>query len=689
MGNTTSTKNVYVHYPSNFPCKQLEETSYSDLISLSNCIKSIKGQDSNSASPTDIYILTDSNYKTLFMKVFITGLDTTFSKNINLKEFMDNIYPLVYEYGVYLGKINKLVKYNICPFFVTTKGGSLHKTSDQLIEFLKTNLRYNDGKKVPISEIEDNFTRNVKTILNNMFSSRQTRLSISNNSKYTFPPEIENLKLNENYTFGYFITEGFSSSKPANDIFSIYNNYSNISTFDKNKFENYKQLILLFTFQMAIAFKSLELSKISNCDIHLGNVLFDTDLKISNLLNKNLTGISNKYVFFVENKTYQINLPFLIKIYDFDRSYIYGDDTVYSAIKNKHFSVDPTYNKSTLRDFLFPMTILIRELYDILKVIPVSDIDTIDSISDIINTLSYIVLKTKSLIPIKQTDINTSTVNSIPGDLSIRTSLDYVSSYSTLKSYSKLFITFIKQVEQTPFLLKDQNIRNRELHDDTFNTSSIFNNLDEIIDLIYNKIDSTFKNIFCNDNDCITDSDILKYYINSNSFDYFGILNKKELYKSINKQYSIFINDNKNKIVKLTQEIQTKDNELNIKFENYKNDLIKEYEKELEKYKDNLNKEYNEKLQQLKIQIKEENKNELNKEYNEKLEQLKIQIKEENKNELNKEYSIKFEQYKNELQNDYYNKYEEYKKKLINEYSEELEKYKKQLEEQYSTKMNF
>ena len=39
MGNTTSTKNVYVHYPSNFPCKQLEETSYSDLISLSKNLK--------------------------------------------------------------------------------------------------------------------------------------------------------------------------------------------------------------------------------------------------------------------------------------------------------------------------------------------------------------------------------------------------------------------------------------------------------------------------------------------------------------------------------------------------------------------------------------------------------------------------------------------------------------------------
>ncbi len=45
MGNTKSSTNNIFHYPTDFPCKQIEETAYSDLNSLSNCIVSINGQD--------------------------------------------------------------------------------------------------------------------------------------------------------------------------------------------------------------------------------------------------------------------------------------------------------------------------------------------------------------------------------------------------------------------------------------------------------------------------------------------------------------------------------------------------------------------------------------------------------------------------------------------------------------------
>jgi hypothetical protein len=62
MGNTLYNGNLYTHYPVNFPCKQLEETSFSDLVSLKNCILNINGQNSNIASSTDIY------YK-IFLKI--------------------------------------------------------------------------------------------------------------------------------------------------------------------------------------------------------------------------------------------------------------------------------------------------------------------------------------------------------------------------------------------------------------------------------------------------------------------------------------------------------------------------------------------------------------------------------------------------------------------------------------------
>jgi ribulose-5-phosphate 4-epimerase/fuculose-1-phosphate aldolase len=53
-----------------------------------------------------------------------------------IDKLTNDIKPLIYEYAMYLGKINKLVKYNICPFFVTTKGGSLRTTKKEIINFL-------------------------------------------------------------------------------------------------------------------------------------------------------------------------------------------------------------------------------------------------------------------------------------------------------------------------------------------------------------------------------------------------------------------------------------------------------------------------------------------------------------------------------------------------------------------------
>lgn len=557
MGNTISANNFNLHYPKQFPCNQLEERSYSDLNSLSSCISSIKGQDSNSTSPTDIYILKDYKNTTYFMKTFITSIDKSYINNT--KKFEDEIYPLIYEYGVYLGKINKFVKYNICPFFVTTKGGKLHNNKDEILNFLNGKLYDVSGIPLSYNQIEANFVRNIKTIINNMFhfGSKINRKSINNNLTYNFNSPLSGLTIDDKYKFGYFITQGFNNSKSANDVFLNY--VSKLNTFTSNNFKNFKQLLLLFVFQMAIAFKSLDLSKISNCDIHLGNVLFDNNLDISHLSNVNLTNDTNNSLFFIENNIYKINLPFLIKIYDFDRSYVYGNGTSSSEIKNTHFSVSPTYNKSTLRDFLFPITILIKMLCDFL-VTSAPNQNTIDEISDIVNKLSTIILKNNSPFTIYITNPSNLSVNSnIPSIISINSV--NIPVFSKLNNYSKTLLIFLNHISKTTFSINDPYIRNKELNDKTFDN---FNNFDDIINLTYNEISSSFKNLCINNIECISNINISKYYLSKKFFDNEGILSKKDLYKTINENYSIQIKNLDNNVQRLNSIIQ----QLNIDFNN-------------------------------------------------------------------------------------------------------------------------
>jgi hypothetical protein len=583
MGIATS-KNTYVHYPTVFPCNQLEETSYSDLNSLSNCIPSIRGQKSTSASSTDIYILTDKKGNTMFMKLFISGIDNSASSVINVNTFKENIYPLVYEYGVYMGKINKLVKYNICPFFVTTKGGKVHNEMEEVLNFLNGKLR-TSGSSIDIAQIEKNFVRNIKTIINNMsnLTSQIPRLAIDDNSQiYNLPYDISKLVIDKtkDYKFGYFITEGFNNSKTAVDIFENSKGLltsSELNILNNIQIKNLEQLLLLFIFQMTIAFKTLGLSKISNCDIHTGNILFDTDLKVLNLSNFNLTNNTNKCVFFIENKNYTINLPFLIKIYDFDRSYVYGDNTPDYEIKNTHFSVEPTYNKSTLRDFLFPIISTIGYIYSYIYDLQIPTTQQ-KPLSELLNTLSdiFLIPSSYSKIPINITDPLTLQ-HSIKNYQSIVSNLYKEPNFKFLDSNALKLGYFYFQTIQPGFIPGgDDNIRNKYLHDSTFDPK-LFRNFDDIIDIVYGKIDDRFKKI-CIMNDetkCITDVNITKYYLNKTFFDSGGVLNKKDLYKTINNTYSIKIKNLDNEIVIKRNDIQT----LNGQFVNLSNQCQTEIQK--------------------------------------------------------------------------------------------------------------
>jgi len=676
MGNTTSGNKLYTHYPSNFPCKQIEETGYSNLTSLKNCVSSIEGKESNSTSPTDIYIL-ESNSKKYFMKVFVTSVDTSEINDIidtggkmwdikRDKKILNSFEPLIYEYGIYLGKINTLVKYNICPFFVTTKGGSLTNTKDDMINFLETKL-YNSSKtnKLIKDEIKENFVRNIWIIINNILTAqgdigstkvvivpKLKRPSISefvsdyfitNNIKIKILENSANTlglprPLNDNFKFGYFITESFDNpitiKQTMYDVSQFNINLDLTNATQLNIFQRYNDISYLFMFQIALGYKALEISKIVNCDLHTDNILCNTTIKQDDITDiskyNNLISKNNFYTFSVEKKLYNINLPFLIKIFDFDRSYLYGDKTPETEMKNHHFTVHPFYNSSNLRDFLFTTCYNVLYLMELIESTSENSNDN-KCASELLNNYTSIIIKNPN-INIDDIEIYMNDKNNLSTRIQklYRNSIidDYKnnSNYQNLTNRSKSYLCFLSNLF---FRLKqegqdDLKLRNKYINDKTFDTG-IFYSITEIIDNIYININPSFKTIpTCNDNDCIIDDKVTKCYLSEYFMDA-GILNKDKYYKYVNDVY-------KKPTVSRNNEIQQKDNTI----EN-KNKEIKTKDKEI-KTKDNIIKQKKEEIEQQNEEIEQQNKE--IEQQNEEIEQQNKEIEQQNNTIKQKDFVI-------------------------------------------------
>jgi hypothetical protein len=643
MGNTQISPNIYQsHYPDKFPCKQLEETSYGDLYALNKCITEAIGLKSDSLSASDIYVITDGN-NAYYMKLFITGFDLNHmmscSSRIDISsvnKLNNNIKPLIYEYGIYLGKINKLVKYNICPFFITTKGGSLHNTKKDIIQFLS-----NKFKNIHTDDIiEKNFDRNIWILINNTITdNRLLRPEIHNNNiKYSIDnnyipiidktPSVGMLhqmaSINDNYKFGYFITQSFNETYKASHTFLVINekilytlnnipNPSNpsININPSNALYNYKQILYLFLFQMAIAFKSLELTKIVNCDLHFGNILIDTEFNfdiINNptcydfITNNKITDIENKYLFIVEDKYYNINLPFMIKLYDFDRSYMYGDGTSETELKNKHLSIHPFYNKSNKRDFIYSTTNMFHSIYSILENYDNSKMEN-KYISEIFNEYADCVVNIINIDPntkfdalkLFETDITSNTITTLPNDNNIISKLQ-IQNYNNLNPKSKSFLYLLMYIRDkykyndSKGRVRNGDIRRSIINDNTFNDNT-FHNIDTIISNIYKLIDKKYKDIsvMCNNN-CLTDSSITKCYLNTSIFDNDGIFNKNNYFDYINNIYYVNSYKLENIIKQKDAELIKKDDIITDKeFEIFNvNKTVKKKDKEIQLLMNNL-----------------------------------------------------------------------------------------------------
>jgi len=143
MGVTES-KSGYVKRTG--PCDLYDTTNVCEIYS---CVKNVKGLKSDSASPTDTWIITFKNDTTYndkpinkgFLKIFVNNNNKTLGKISKIKDIQ--LSALKYELRIYRDVIRKLVDYRICPNFIkyldgldtTTDKDILEKTSNKINEF--------------------------------------------------------------------------------------------------------------------------------------------------------------------------------------------------------------------------------------------------------------------------------------------------------------------------------------------------------------------------------------------------------------------------------------------------------------------------------------------------------------------------------------------------------------------------
>ena len=286
-----------------YPCEKANMVSVSNLLSIINCVKKLRGQPSNSASPTDIYILDmNSNFlyegehvKTIYMKIFISGMDSNTTTIRPSNSNLDN--QMSYEYMVYLSKIKDIVKLNICPYFVKVLGGNLKVRLFDLATLLYNRL---PGNQTNI-EIFNRFFRN----MNYVYTYTKDRPSIENPVSPTdlFPDEkLQNSLINADY--GFFMTEGTQNTITLEQ----YINYNLDQPID------YFNIIL---FQLIVACRAMNLAKLAHNDLHHANILVEEVKGLDKCCFLTNDGKNNKI--------YAITTPFRIRIYDFDRGFINGD----------------------------------------------------------------------------------------------------------------------------------------------------------------------------------------------------------------------------------------------------------------------------------------------------------------------------------------------------------------------------
>ena len=367
MGTTTSS-NFYSN------CENLNVANITDINGIVSCANNLKGQKSDSASPSDLLLFDfkiNTNYEGEnitkgFQKIFISNYDELISRyniemsnnnKIDISDHKKKIDILFYEYYVYLNKIKNLLDRNVNPHFVKVIGGKLDVNYNNMKKYILDKVDIDTSIKLNRNDIiKFNFTNNFISMSHSLLRDSLTEnidrkiikdvnYFIIKDNKYS-PTDLYTKMYNiiENVKYGFIMTEGI-------DLINIFNFkqfiemplYKGIAlkkfVILTNKSDNY---LYYFCFQLVSACYALFLTGINHNDMHFGNILI-----------KKVKPHINEY--HINDKVYKILIDYKIIIYDFDRAYCesYNESKKYENIYLSDYKNHLIYNNLFLFKDIF------------------------------------------------------------------------------------------------------------------------------------------------------------------------------------------------------------------------------------------------------------------------------------------------------------------------------------------------
>jgi hypothetical protein len=289
MGNNNSKK----------ICENLNE--YVDACRMHECVINVNGLKSNSASPTDTWIVTfkdDTKYNNeplnkAFIKWYMSPsslkyYQTNNGKNELSSTYSNGIYGLEYELNVYRKIIRPIIDQGICPNFIRYLGSGVRCSYNDLLNILK------NGSDINEKILNKNLTRNILFILNKKRKRPSILMETEINNKWDYVNNI-----NSNTQYNLIVNEVISKDTRT---------FSNILDNEMPNGEILEETWKII-FQIVVACYTMSLSKMVHNDLHTSNIYVEKiqPTKITYIIN------NKSYTFITENKA---------MIYDFDRAYV-------------------------------------------------------------------------------------------------------------------------------------------------------------------------------------------------------------------------------------------------------------------------------------------------------------------------------------------------------------------------------
>ena len=283
------------------PRRAINDITNKNLCNIQSDVYRIEGIASNSASPTDSWILYFKNnvisenkiVTTAFMKIYINPeyykRVSDNRTNPNYEYDLYALYALDYETRVYRDVIKPLIIKNICPNFVKYINSAINCTYKNLLEFLTDGKLRNNNIVINNNQCNKNLNRNISY----MYNQLQNRPAVQDNlPNYPFK-EIYNTS-----RFNIILNE--TINKPYLSIERWLKTGRNI---DSIEFWN-------ILFQICYGCYCMSLSRMNHNDLHSQNVYIED-------LGKNI-----EIIYIINKVPIIINSRYKVKIYDFDRGFV-------------------------------------------------------------------------------------------------------------------------------------------------------------------------------------------------------------------------------------------------------------------------------------------------------------------------------------------------------------------------------